>query len=516
MEKAMDGNARAPEAPKHPEARAPRALWILSTAITLLVGFGLGAWLTGRAPQVRAQVVAPAAPAFPVAPPPVARSAAGAAPISFADLAEQVAPSVTNIVVSKTVKGMNFRIPSPFGPGDPFGEFFKQFQAPQAPQRQHGQGSGVIISPDGYILTNNHVVDDADEITVRLSDKRELKGKVVGRDPKTDLALVKVESSKPLPAARLGDSDRLRVGDWVVAVGNPFGLDHTVTAGIVSAKGRALAGPYDDFIQTDASINPGNSGGPLLNLQGEVIGINAQIVAGGQGIGFAIPVNLAKSIVAQLKTKGGVSRGWLGVAIQDLTPEMADHFGIQGKEGALVADVTTGGPADEAGMKRGDVIVSYDGKPIQESHDLPIVVAGTPIGKKVEIKALRDGSPRTFAVKVGRLAEEQVARADGAGSGEAKLGLSVQDLTPEIARGLGISSLEGVVVAEVAPGSPAEDARIRRGDVIREVDQKPVRSTSEFVSAVRGAHKGDSVLLLVERGGEHLFIAVKGGGKSRG
>ncbi len=494
-----------------------RGAWIVMTTLTLAAGFGLGAWMTARTPGACAQAQAQSrfSPVSP-APPTAAQAVPSGAPLSFADLAEKVAPSVTNITVSKTVKGMNFRMPSPFGPGDPFGEFFKQFQAPQSPQRQRGQGSGVIISSDGYILTNNHVVDDADEITVRLSDKRELKGKVVGRDPKTDLALVKVESGKSLPAAKLGDSDKTRVGDWVVAVGNPFGLDHTVTAGIVSAKGRALEGPYDDFIQTDASINPGNSGGPLLNLQGEVIGINAQIVSGGQGIGFAIPVNLAKTIVNQLKTKGGVSRGWLGVAIQDLTPEMADHFGIQGKHGALVADVTTGGPADEAGLRRGDVIVSWDRKSIQESHDLPILVASTPIGRKVEVKALRDGDTKTFSVMVGRLAEEQVAGKGEGGSSESKLGLAVQDLTPEIAQALGISTRQGVVVVEVTAGSPAEEAGIQRGDVIREVDQKPVKSAGEFVSTVRGAHRGDSVLLLVERRDQHLFIAVKSVAKSRG
>ena len=492
--------------------------WFLATVLSLLTALGVGAWITGRSPKACAQAQAQTAPVFPVTPQASApaRTVPSGAPVSFADLAEQVAPSVTNIVVSKTVKGMSFRVPSPFGPGDPFGEFFKQFQAPQAPRRQQGQGSGVIVSPDGYILTNNHVVDGADEITVRLSDKRELKGKVVGRDPKTDLALVKVESPKPLPAAKLGNSDRARAGDWVVAVGNPFGLDHTVTAGIISAKGRALEGPYDDFIQTDASINPGNSGGPLVNLQGEVIGINAQIVAGGQGIGFAIPVNLARTIAEQLKTKGGVSRGWLGVAIQDLTPEMAEHFGIQGKQGALVADVTKGGPADEAGLRRGDVIVSWDGKPIEESHDLPLRVANTPIGRTVEVKVLRDGGPRTFSVKVGRLAEEQVARAGDEDSGESKLGLSVQDLTPEIASGLGIRSQQGVVVMQVAPGSSGEDAGIHRGDVIREIDQKPVKTAADFVSALRRADRDDSVLLLVERGDQHVFIAVKTEGKSRG
>jgi serine protease Do len=345
-------------------------------------------------------------------------------------------------------------------------------------------------------------------ITVRLSDKREFKGKVVGRDPKTDLALIKVTASAPLPFAALGDSSTARVGDWVVAVGNPFGLDHTVTAGIISAKGRALEGPYDDFIQTDASINPGNSGGPLLNLRGEVIGINAQIVAGGQGIGFAIPSDLARQIATQLKATGTVSRGWLGVAIQDLSPEMARHFDLEGKDGALVADVTPGGPAEKAGIRRGDVIVSFDGKPIRESHDLPLLVAGTPIGKKVELKVLRNGRTDKIDVQVGQLAEERTAQAGQVPGDEQQLGLAVQDLTPEIARGLGRNGTSGVLVAEVAPGSPADDAGLREGDVIREVNQRSTRNSREFTAAVRGAKKSDSVLFLVERAGSSVFIAV--------
>ena len=336
-----------------PAARG-RAL-VLAAALLFCAGVLAGAWMS-RPGGVTPAFAAPAEPEAEAVVP---------AASSFADLAEKVAPSVVNITVSKKLEGVRFRVPSPFGSGDPFGEFFRQFEQAPPAARQQGVGTGFIISQDGYILTNNHVVQDAEDITVRLLDDRELRGKVVGRDPKTDLALVKVESDTPLPAARLGDSDKARVGEWVVAVGNPYGLNHTVTAGIVSAKGRALEGPYDDFIQTDASINPGNSGGPLLNMKGEVIGINAQIVAGGQGIGFAVPVNLAKQIVPQLQTTGRVDRGWLGVSIQDLTPEMATHFNLEGRKGALVADVVPDGPAGKAGVKRGDVIVEYQKKPDQ-------------------------------------------------------------------------------------------------------------------------------------------------------
>jgi serine protease Do len=506
----MSGNELIPGPGKRlPGARpfARRTGVVLAGALALGVGFLAGARLTSRAAEPAAPA-ASAAPAFPVTSPPSAREVIPPR-ASFANLAERVAPSVVNITVSKTVRGATFSFPSPFGPNDPFNEFFKQFQIPHGPYRERGLGSGFVISPDGYILTNNHVVDHADEITVKFEDKRELKGKVVGRDPKTDLALVKVKADRPLEALKLGDSSKARVGDWVVAVGNPFGLDHTVTAGIISAKGRALEGPYDDFIQTDASINPGNSGGPLLDLDGKVIGINAQIVAGGQGIGFAIPVNLAKEIIPQLKNKGFVSRGWMGVAIQDLTPEMAKHFDLPKGGGALVADVSSGGPAEKAGMRRGDVIVSYDGKPIHESHDLPILVADTPVGKSVEVKVLRDGKEHTMKLEVGKLKQERVARAgEGEDSGE-KLGLAVQDITPEIANSLHLDDSRGALVSQVTPGSPADEAGIHRGDIIREVNQKPVKSAEDFAAKVRDSKSQDSVLLLVERQGQRMYVAVE-------
>lgn len=330
-------------------------------------------------------------------------------PQSFADLVEKVKPAVVNISTETTVRipGNPFR--HFFGPDEegPFGDFFKRFfgDIPDRELKQQSLGSGFIIDKDGYIITNNHVVEGADEIKVKLADKREFKAKVVGRDPKTDLALIKISSIfKDLPTLPLGDSDKIRVGDWVLAIGNPFGLEHTVTQGIISATGRVIgSGPYDNFLQTDAPINPGNSGGPLINLKGEVIGINTAIIASGQGIGFAIPSNMAKTVITQLKEKGKVIRGWIGVSIQTLTPELAQSFGLKETRGALVADVVPGGPADKAGLKRGDIIISFDGKEINEMSELPKIVAETPIGKTVNVKIIRNGKEKILKMTIAPL-----------------------------------------------------------------------------------------------------------------
>jgi serine protease Do len=327
-------------------------------------------------------------------------------PQSFADLAEKVKPAVVNISTTTTVRipGNPFR--HFFGPEEegPFGDFFNRFfgDIPDRELKQQSLGSGFIIDKDGYIITNNHVVEGADEIKVKLADGREFKAKVVGRDSKTDLALIKISSLfKDLPVLLLGDSDKIRVGDWVLAIGNPFGLEHTVTQGIISATGRAIgAGPYDNFLQTDAPINPGNSGGPLINLKGEVIGINSAIVATGQGIGFAIPSNMAKTVISQLKEKGKVTRGWIGVSIQSVTPEIAQSFGLKEPTGVLIADVVLGSPADMAGIKRGDIIVTFDGKEIKNMSDLPINVAGTPVGKNIDISIIRNGKKININLKV--------------------------------------------------------------------------------------------------------------------
>jgi serine protease Do len=419
---------------------------------------------------------------------------------------------VVNVSTTQKVHSQGAPSMEQFGEQDPFFDFFRHFQPPQRRDfTQRSLGSGVIVRPDGYVVTNAHVVKDADEIVVKLHDDRELKAKVVGIDEKTDLALLHAEGAEGLPVASLGDSGQLEVGEWVVAIGNPFGLSETVTAGIVSAKGRSIgAGPYDDFIQTDASINPGNSGGPLLDLEGRVVGINSAIFSqsgGNIGIGFAIPINLVKHVVEQLSEHGKVVRGWLGVVIQDITPELARSFQLEKNEGALVSEVMADGPAGRAGIERGDVIVEFDGTKIDRSHGLPSVVADTEIGKKVEVTVLRDGNEKTFHLKVGEMPAEETAAAGAEKSGE-DWGLSVQDLTPELAQRLGVRGTQGVVVNAVAPNSPAAEASVRPGDVILQVDRKSVRGTSDFEKALAAA-KGKSLLLLLQREGHSLFTALQ-------
>jgi serine protease Do len=435
-----------------------------------------------------------------------------AAPGSFAEIAEKLSPTVVNIKVTKTEK-VGFDHPQI--PEGPFGDFFERFfkDMPQGPQSRkiQGAGSGVIISSDGYILTNNHVVEGAREITVTLSDKQEYRAKVVGRDPKTDLAVVKIDAPKSLPAASLGNSDQLKVGEWVVAIGNPFGLSDTVTAGIVSAKGRVIgAGPYDDFIQTDASINPGNSGGPLLNMKGEVVGINTAILPEGQGIGFAIPVNTAKPLIPQLESKGKVTRGYLGVNIQSISTELAKALKLKETRGALVADVVEGSPAEKAGVKRGDVIVAYNGNAVEDSHTLPAMVAATPVGREITLTVLRDGKEQQLRMEVGKLpSDETKAEAEeSAQPAGGKLGLRLHTVNPELARQLGLRADQGVVVMGVEPGSPAAEAGIQQGDVILEVNRKPVTSINDVKEQVSKTGDGDQVLLLVQRDQAKLYVPV--------
>ena len=433
----------------------------------------------------------------------------------FVNLAKKMKPIVVNISTTTQVaenrSGPEFG--SPFGEEDPFNDFWRRFfggPLPRGPQRQRSLGSGFVIDSDGSILTNNHVVENATKIVVKLADDQEYEAKVVGRDQKTDIAIIKINAKTGLTAANLGDSDALEVGEWVVAIGNPFGLDSTVTSGIVSAKGRHIGqGPYDNFIQTDASINPGNSGGPLLNLRGEVIGINTAIFSrtgGNIGIGFAIPINLVKELLPQLRGKGKVVRGYLGVLIQKVTPEIAESLGMEKSQGALVANISKDGPAEKAGVKVGDVIVEFDGKEIKDSGELPIIVARTPIDKKVRMKVLRDKKETYLTVAVGELKDEEVV-ATAPEKGE--LGLTVQRLTPQMAESLGLEKAEGVVVTAVEPGSAAEEAGIRRGDIIVEVDRKAVRSIDDYKKAVAGVRKGRGVLFLVRRGDSTLFLALK-------
>ncbi len=435
-------------------------------------------------------------------------------PVDIPQLFKDVSPAVVNISTTQVVKFNRPQTRNPFGRQDPFDEFFNNFfgRMPKE-QKRRSLGSGFIISPEGYILTNNHVVEKADEVTVTLLDKEEFKAKVVGTDPKTDIALIKIDAKKKLTYVELGDSDKLDVGEWVLAIGNPFGLGHTVTAGIVSAKGRIIgSGPYDDFIQTDASINPGNSGGPLFNLKGEVVGINTAIVQGGQGIGFATPIRLAKSVLGQLKEKGKVTRGWLGVYIQRLTPEAAENLGISGRQGALVSDVTSGAPAEKAGIRSGDVIVAFNGKEIRDEHDLPQAVASMTPGKTVDVRLLRDGKEMAIAVTIAEM-EGEPAKPAGGHELSKNLGLTVQDITPEIAQRFEIENTKGVVVTGVEDGSPAEDAGFNEGDIIRVIlrqnKRNPVTNAAEFAKLVMKFQSDKTILFLVERGDARILLTVK-------
>jgi serine protease Do len=392
-------------------------------------------------------------------------------------------------------------------------EFFRRFGTPGPREYlERSLGSGFIISEDGYILTNAHVVENSDEITVRLTDKREYKAKVIGADKRTDVALIKIDGGANLPVVKFGDPGKLKVGEWVIAIGSPFGFENTVTAGIVSALGRHInQGPYDNFIQTDAAINPGNSGGPLLNTKGEVVGINTAIFSrggGNIGIGFAIPIDLAHEIVPQLKDKGHVTRGWLGVMIQKVTPDIAESLGLDDTKGALVADVVKEGPAESSGLKQGDVIVEFDGKPVVDSAELPLLVARTGVGKTVKLKVIRDKESQEYSVKIGELKDEDIAAAGPSSNDD--LGLAVQTLTPELSENLNLDkALKGVVVTQVEPGGPAAEAGLRRGDVILEVNRKAVKNSQAYQKAVRETGKGKSLLFLVRRGDNTIFLALK-------
>ena len=429
---------------------------------------------------------------------------------TFSNLSEKLKPAVVNISTTMVVKQHPlFRgRPSPFGEEDPFHDFWEKFFGGEMPEEFETKslGSGVIINKEGFIVTNNHVIANAKEITVTLANEKDYEAEVIGKDKKTDLALIKIDAKEDLPVAPLGDSERLTVGDWVIAIGNPFGLAETVTAGIVSAKGRVIgAGPYDDFIQTDASINPGNSGGPLFNLWGEVVGINTAIVATGQGIGFAIPINLAKELIPQLKEKGRVIRGWLGVGIQRVTPQLARSFGLEEPKGALISQVFKGDPADRAGIKQGDIILEFDGKEVEEFGDLSRIAASTPPGKKVKIKVFRNGETLTLEVTVAEMEEKTEIVTEPA---KKPLGITVQNMTPEMAQSLGLEEVTGVVVTQVTPRSPAAEAGIRRGDVIQEVNRKPVEDVEVFGKAIEEAKKQESILFLIRRGENNLFVTV--------
>jgi serine protease Do len=483
------------------------------TFIMFLLAFMIGFFVVSVVEVLRSSFV-PSGPG-----PDVQVAAAGSTgeisrtPLSFADLAEKLKPSVVNISTTKTVRSGRPR--SPFGQGAPFDrnfggdDFFERFfgDIPQREFKQRSLGSGFIISPDGYIFTNNHVVEQADKIIVKLSDGKEYEAKVIGKDAKTDIALIKIKPAGSLPVAEIGDSDKLRVGDWVMAIGNPFGLEQTVTAGIVSAKGRVIgAGPYDNFIQTDASINPGNSGGPLFNMEGKVIGINTAIVAHGQGIGFAIPISMAKTILPDLKAKGKVTRGWLGVSVQDITEDIAKSMKLKDRGGALINDVFKGDPADKAGLKSGDVITDINGKKIKDTHELLIIIAAFRVGETVAIKVLRDGQEKSVSITVAERKDQgEIASTR---NGSETFGMIVQEITPEIAKHLGLSTKKGVIVVDVQEGSTADEVGIQPQDIILQVNKVKVESMKDYAREIGKASEKGGILLLIKRGKATFFVPL--------
>jgi len=444
----------------------------------------------------------------------VEASPAGAAAFGkgFEVVAKQVEPAVVNINTEQIIHNAAARMQDPFrdffGQESPFNDFFRN-----APRdlKQKSLGSGFVVDANGYILTNNHVVENATKIKVKLADSRVMDAKVVGTDPQTDLAVLKVAASG-LPVLKMADSDRTEVGEWVLAFGSPFGLTQTMTAGIISAKGRVIgAGPYDNFLQTDAAINPGNSGGPLVDLEGRVVGINTMIASqsgGFQGVGFAIPSAMASSVYGQIVKNGKVSRGWLGVQIQSLTPELSKSFNLEPDKGVLVAQVEPDSPASRSGLQSGDVIMKYNGKDIHNAQDLSLAVADTPAGSAAKLDVLRNGRPTTLEVKVGQRAEKV---AESSGSPEetehGKLGMTVERITPEIARAMNLTSSRGALVSDVRRGSPADDAGVEAGDVIREINHAPVNTVGDLMGVVRSLKAGSTVLLKVQRQDQVMFLA---------
>ncbi len=481
------------------------------------VGFGLGLvlmlFVLGGALGFRGALVGSGADAS-------AKSVAAVPSVSAAELgqgftvvAKEIEPAVVNINTEQIIHTTGGRFRDPFseffGEDSPFGQMF------QTPRdlRQKSLGSGFIVDSQGYILTNNHVVENASKIKVKLNDGRTMDARVVGTDKQTDLAVVKVNATG-LPTVRMAKSDEVEVGDWVLAFGSPFGLEKTMTAGIISAKGRVIgAGPYDNFLQTDAAINPGNSGGPLVNLRGDVVGINTMIASengGFQGVGFAIPAQMAQQIYQQIVKSGKVSRGWLGVTIQDVTPEIAKGFGLKEGKGALVANVEPDGPAGKAGLQSGDIIIEFNGQPINDGRSLSLAVAGAKSGAVSTMKILRNGHERSLDVTIGEKPSDiasNIKSPDGEDRG--RLGIMVENITPEVQRELNLSSTKGVLVTDVKSGSPAEEGGIRPGDVIHEINHITVNKAEDLQAGLRNISKGENVLLKVERQGQALYLAFE-------
>jgi serine protease Do len=440
----------------------------------------------------------------------------GTTPGNFSQLAELVSPAVVNIRTVKTLKGggpvfRHFQ-QDPWGRESPFKDFFEKFfgEEMQREFKQPSLGSGFIIDKQGYVVTNNHVIENADQIKVRLDDDNEFDAEVIGRDPNTDIALLKIPAKKELPAVEIGDSDELKIGQWVVAIGSPFGLERTVTAGIVSAKGRVIgSGPYDDFIQTDASINPGNSGGPLLNMKGEVIGINTAIIASGTGIGFAIPINLAKGVIAQLKAEGEVTRGWLGVAIQDLTSEMAEYYSLGDRKGVLVADVFKDDPADVAGIQAKDIILTVNDEKVETSRQLTAKIAAIKVGDTAKVKVFRNGQEKTFNVKIAKRDDTRLASQSmpSEPAGE-ELGLRVSDLTAELTQRFNIPETVGVIVTGVESDSKGAEAGVLVGDIIKEINRQTIETVKDYGTVLQNIKSGEAVNLFIWRRNEG-FLVIK-------
>jgi serine protease Do len=480
-----------------------RSTLVFLLLMAIVIGAGLGTWGVGAVDLAR--------PTYPKATRggvqgPVVPAALPVPSGSFSQVADTVAPAVVNI---NTVTRWTGRTPIEEFFGE---EFFRRFfgEVPEREQVQRSLGSGVIVDASGIVLTNAHVVDRASEIEVVTADGKKHKAKLVGVDRRTDLAVLKLQGGGPYPSATLGDSDKMKVGDWVLAIGSPFGLQQTVTAGIISAKGRSIGqGPFDDFLQTDAAINPGNSGGPLVNMSGEVIGINSAIASRtGQyaGVGFSIPSNMAKRIYTELSAKGKVTRGWLGVSIQPLTPELAKSFGLKDEKGVLISDVVQDSPAERAGIAAGDIVVEFDKKRVDTPQDLQKAVAATVPGKGVPVKVWREKNEKTLEIKIGETPEEGVAL-KSTNKGRAMLGLDVRPITPDIARQLNLRGSEGVVIFSVEDDSAAAEAGLQRGDVIREVNRQRVRTVQDFERVTKDVKEGDRVTLLLQRGQQSLYVA---------
>lgn len=435
-------------------------------------------------------------------------------PATFSNLVKEASPSVVYISTETRISSREY---SPFGqnPNDPFNDFFRRFfedRMPQNPQPRRGLGTGFIIDEEGYILTNNHVVERADKINVTLENEEEYKAKIIGRDPETDLALIKIDGAENLVPLKLGDSNILEVGDWVIAIGNPFGFGNTVTAGIVSAKYRDInSGPFDDFIQTDASINPGSSGGPLMNIDGEVIGINSMIISQtGQniGIGFAIPVNMAKDLLPMLK-EGKVVRGYLGATVQSIDSVFKDKLKLKDNKGALISDLTPGGPAEKAGLQDHDVIVSFQEKKVKDHNELVSLVSSTPVGTKAKVEIIRKGNRETFYVPLGERPGSEESPSTVEETSSSDLGLELEEITPEMASRWRLTSREGLLVTQVQYNSPAAEAGLRRGDIILEVDFEEVITIRDFNEKIQDYKPGDGIALFVMRQNNTVHLSLK-------